>query len=108
MGVGGKGMLESRPHDRFGIGYYYINVKSPQFTGVLATRKFLRDEYGFEAFYNLAITPWLQLTPDIQVVSGAQRDKYTIRRNILGIPVIAGRRDLHTVTILGIRLQVVF
>ncbi len=108
MGVGGKGMLESRPHDRFGIGYYFINVKSPQFTGVLATRTFLRDEYGFEAFYNLAITPWLQLTPDIQVVSGAQRDKYTIRRNILGIPVIAGRRDLHTVTILGIRLQVVF
>jgi porin len=26
----------------------------------------LRDEVGVEAFYNVAITPWLQLSADVQ------------------------------------------
>ena len=27
FGVGGKGMFESRPNDKFGLGYYFINVR---------------------------------------------------------------------------------
>lgn len=46
--------------------------------GLLQTTEFLRDEYGFEAFYNFAITPWALLTPDIQIVRGAQKDIVTI------------------------------
>ena len=69
--------------------------------------KLLRDEYGFEAFYNIAITPWLQLTPDIQVVRGAQKDRIIIRRP-LGIPFIADRKSIGTATILGLRLHMVF
>ena len=38
----------------------------------------LRDEYGFEAFYNFASTPWALLTPDIQIIRGAQKDQVTI------------------------------
>ena len=30
FGVGGKGMFESRPHDQFGWGFYYINIDNPQ------------------------------------------------------------------------------
>src|SRR5262249_48295117 len=26
VGVGGKGMFASRPHDKFGFGFYYINI----------------------------------------------------------------------------------
>ncbi len=53
---------------------YYIEVSNPTVTNVLGiTRKLLRNEYGFEAFYNFAITPWLQLTPNIQVVRPAQK-----------------------------------
>jgi len=70
----------------------------------------LRDEYGFEAFYNVAITPWLQLTPDIQIVRGAQKEKITIGNlpGPLGLPFIASRKSIETSTILGLRLQMVF
>jgi porin len=96
FGVGGKGIIPGRPLDRFGIGYYYIDVKSPKFTGPLAgDRSFLRDEYGFEAFYNFAITPWMQLTPDIQVIRPAQKE------------IIATGKEVGTATVLGFRLQLV-
>jgi carbohydrate-selective porin OprB len=71
--------------------------------------KLLRDEYGFEAFYNVAITPWLLLTPDIQVVRGAQREKITVGQGpLLGLPFIASRKSIGTTAILGVRLQTVF
>jgi len=56
----------------------------------------LRDEYGFEAFYNVAITPWLQLTPDIQVIRPAQKR------------VAANGKGIDTASVLGFRLQMVF
>jgi porin len=93
FGVGGKGMFESRPNDKFGLGYYFINVNNPAIQGLSQTRKLLRDEYGFEAFYNAALTPWLMLTPDIQVIRGAQS---------------IDKRSIGTATVLGIRAQVVF
>ncbi|MCJ7641667.1 MAG: carbohydrate porin [Desulfobacterales bacterium] len=96
FGVGGKGIIPSRPLDRFGIGYYYLMVSNPKLTGPFATRDFLRDEYGFEAFYNIAITPWLQLTPDIQVIRPAQKR------------VITSGEGIGTATVLGLRLQMVF
>jgi porin len=110
LGIGGKGVIPNRPHDRYGFGFYYINIKSPKFQGLFQTQKLLRDEYGFEAFYNIAITPWLQLTPDIQIVRGAQKEKITIGTGPgpIGIPFIASRKSIGTTTILGLRLQIVF
>ena len=78
IGVGGKGIIPNRPLDQFGLGFYYIDINKPKIQGLLRTAKLLRDEYGFEAYYNFAITPWLLLTPDIQVVRGAQKDKIKI------------------------------
>ena len=95
IGIGGKGIIPSRPLDQFGIGYYYIDVSHPKFTGVFATRDLLRDEYGFETYYNIAITPWLQLTPDLQVIRPAQKETIS-------------RENVHTATVLGLRLQLVF
>ena len=96
IGTGGKGIIPGRPLDRFGLGYYYIVVSNPNFTGLLGrTREFLRNEYGFEIFYNFAITPWLQLTPDIQVIRPAQKET-------------VGGENVHTATVLGLRLQMVF
>jgi porin len=108
LGVGGKGVIPNRPHDRFGFGFYYIDVESPKFQGPFRAVKFLRDEYGFEAFYNFAITPWLQLTPDIQIVRGAQKDKVTIGSGPLGVPLIASRQSIGTATIIGLRMKMVF
>jgi porin len=108
LGIGGKGVIPNRERDRYGFGFYYIDVSNPKLQGIFRNAKLLRDEYGFEAFYNIAITPWLQLTPDIQVVRGAQKEKITVRRGPLGIPFIADRRSIGTATILGLRLHMVF
>jgi len=108
FGMGGKGMFESRPNDKFGVGFYFINVNNPTIQGPFQTRKLLRDEYGLEAFYNIAITPWLQLTPDLQVIQGAQKDKLTLVQGPLGLLPRIERNSIRTTTVLGVRLQVVF
>jgi porin len=105
IGVGGKGVMPGRTLDEFGLGYYYIDVSNPNFTGPLADRDFLRDEYGVEAYYNFAITPWMKLTPDIQVIRPAQKERLQVDSGNL----LAGRRkDVDTATVIGLRLQVVF
>lgn len=110
LGIGGKGVIPNRHNDRYGFGFYYIDVKNPELQGLFRGIKLLRDEYGFEAFYNIAITPWLQLTPDIQVVRGAQKERITLGTGPgpIGIPFIASRKSIGTATILGLRLQMVF
>ncbi len=107
FGVGGKGIIPSRPLDRFGIGYYFIDVSNPKFTGLLETTSFLRNEQGFEAFYNFAITPWLQLTPDLQVVRPSQKEAITIGRDSFGLPVV-NRNSINTAVVLSFRLGLVF
>ena len=97
LGIGGKGVMASRPHDRFGVGWYYIDIKNPTFTGPLTTREFLRDEQGVEAYYSIALTPWAHLTPNIQIIRGAQKQTVEL------LP--ANRTDIDTATILGLRLQ---
>jgi hypothetical protein len=81
------------------------DINNPKFQGLFQTIKLLRDEYGFEAFYNAAITPWLLLTPDIQVVRGAQREVFTTGTGPLGLPSIATRKSIGTATILGLRCK---
>jgi carbohydrate-selective porin OprB len=84
-------------------------VSNPDFAGLFRDRKLLRDEYGFELFYNLSITSWLQLTPDVQVVRGAQKDRFTIRQGEpLSVPFIASKRSISIATMFGVRLKVVF
>jgi len=63
-GIGGRGVLTSRLYDRFGLGVYWLKE-----SGDLNARpagKLIRDEVGFEAFYNMALTPWLTLSGDLQ------------------------------------------
>jgi len=104
IGIGGKGLVPGRPLDQFGVGYYLIDVKHPKFTGLLSTMTFFRNEYGFEGYYNLAITPWMKLTPDIQVIRPAQKQVIDITGSI---PVIV-KDSISTATVLGLRLQVIF
>jgi porin len=69
FGVGGKGLIPARPLDQFGIGYYYGTVSDAN----IPTRLGFRDTQGFEAYYNVYLTPWAQLTPDIQVIRPSQQ-----------------------------------
>jgi porin len=108
LGIGGKGVIPTRERDRYGFGFYYIDVNNPELQGVFRSTKLLRDEYGFEAFYNIAITPWLMLTPDIQVVRGAQKDKVSVSSGPLGLLPRIDKKSIGMSTILGLRLQMVF
>jgi porin len=102
IGLGGKDVIPNRALDSFGIGYYYIAINQPSFTGPLQTRNILQDEQGLEAYYNVAITPWMRLTPDIQFIKGAQKLAISSTN---GLPSM---EDIKTATIAGIRLQVIF
>jgi porin len=105
LGIGGKGVIPGRPLDEFGIGSYYIDVSNPKFTGILKDREILRDEYGVEAYYNYAITPWMKLTPDMQIIRPAQKDRLQIDSEHL---LLSKKKDVDTATVIGLRLQVIF
>jgi porin len=98
IGVGGKGMVQSREFDQFGIGYYYSSVNNPTLQHPFAVKSFLRDEWGFEAFYNIALTPWMLLTPDVQVIGPSQRRQATD---------LLTREYIATATVLGVRVQLI-
>ncbi len=68
IGLGGTGLIPGRDRDGFGIGYYYLEL-SDGFVGLLTDD----GEQGFEVFYNMAVTPWFELSADLQVVDGAIR-----------------------------------
>jgi porin len=70
IGLGGSSPLPSRKQDTFGIGYFYTGVSDS--LKQLAPRLLpIRDEQGVELFYNIAVTPWCHITPDVQVVNPA-------------------------------------
>jgi porin len=67
-GVGGTRLFPKRPLDRFGVGYFYQGL-SPLLKQGLAPFVTIRNEQGGEAFYNVAVTPWLRVTADLQIIS---------------------------------------
>lgn len=85
-GIGGRGILPSRDNDTFGIGFYYTGIQTTLISGVIGI-----DDHaqGFEAFYNIALTPAARLTLDVQVIKS---------------PSVA----LDTAVILGMRLGMTF
>jgi porin len=100
-GIGGKGVVPGRADDSFGIG-----VARTQFSGAFVP--FLRQtlnlglehEDAFEAYYNAAITPWINATADIQVVDQGIDKTLTSSRPFL--------RNVDDAVILGARFRVRF
>jgi porin len=77
FGVGGNSPLANRPGDTFGAGWYYAGTSDeigPILEGLLGP---IGDGQGVELFYNIAVTPWLHLTPDIQVIDPARENADT-------------------------------
>ena len=57
----------------------------------------LGDDQGVEMFYNVAVTPWFRLTPDLQVLGPARGQ--TLPPNV---------RDIDTALVLGLRAKIDF
>jgi len=96
IGIGAKGPIESRPYDQCGIGYFYSSIKNPTLQTPFTTWEFLRDEWGFEVYYNLALTRWQLVTPDVPVIGPSQRQQ------------VSNDEHIGTATVLGIRGQLIF
>jgi porin len=67
LGLGGKGLFPSRPNDSFGLGTYYMTFNDDRLFRILPED----HEQGVELFYTVAVTPFFELTADVQVVDGA-------------------------------------
>jgi porin len=67
-GVSGASQIAGRNADSFGVAYFYLGVSEPlkDFAPILLS---LRDEQGVELYYNVAVTPWCQITPNLQVIT---------------------------------------
>ena len=81
IGFGGKGAIEGRDNDTWGIGYYYMEL-SDDLPPLLKQRT--EDPQGFEVFYNIEVSPSVHITPDLQIVNPA--------RSNFSTAVIAGVR----------------
>jgi porin len=64
-GLGGKGMIDGRDNDTWGVSYFYMEL-SDKLGSVI--NRHTRDAQGFEAFYNIELTKSLHISPDFQIV----------------------------------------
>ena len=87
-GISGCSPLQGRSQDSFGIGYFFNGI-SDNLLNLAPNLLPLRQEHGFEVYYNYALTPWCQITPDLQVITPA-------------------RERVDTTLILGLRMRVDF
>jgi carbohydrate-selective porin OprB len=64
------GPMASRSDDRMGVAFWY-NWLADDFKDLVSlppANLNLRDTYGFEIYYNVAINQWLHVTPDLQFI----------------------------------------
>jgi porin len=95
-GIGGNGVVPGRPHDNFGVGWARTQF-SNNFVPLLRQRFHigLDKEDAFEAFYNAAITQWLRMSLDLQVINtGLQKTLSSDRNSLNGVDtaVVGGVR----------------
>ncbi len=101
VGLSSKGPVPARAFDEMAVGFYYVDVQSPTLSGPLRSRSLLRDEWGVEVYYNVAITPWLRFTPDVQILQPAQERR-------LASSTTLSKDTINITTVLGARLQMIF
>jgi porin len=73
FGLGGTSPLPGRGADLCGVAVFRNSLSDYLVQGLSPVLR-LRDEQGLEAFYNVAVTPWLHVTADIQWVSPYQEN----------------------------------
>ena len=71
FGIGGRGVIDSRPNDVFGVGYFYNDVYSDNFTEGVG---FKGHSQGGETFYNLALTPAAKFSVNLQYLEPSIED----------------------------------
>ena len=75
IGLGGSSPLIDRPDDTFGVSYFHYAFSQDLKDSLADLNYDLGNESGIEAFYNFAVTPWLNVTADGQVIWPADGDE---------------------------------
>jgi len=76
VAIQGTGLNQYRPQDSVGVSYFHTSLSS-DFKRLASPVLDLEDINGIELYYNSAITPWFQLTPDLQIITPADRSLNT-------------------------------
>jgi len=85
-GIGGDSPLKWNRGDKFGLGWYYIGASTEW--GRVAQALFApRDGTGVELFYNAQVTPWLNITPDIQYIKPGLLSRISENAFVFGLRV---------------------
>ncbi|MBW2294022.1 MAG: carbohydrate porin [Deltaproteobacteria bacterium] len=66
IGVSGIGLIPGRDGDHFGIGYSVVGASDK-----ISSRIDLEDAHIAELYYDIEVTGWLHVTPDIQIVDSS-------------------------------------
>jgi porin len=94
-GIGGKGVVPSRPDDTFGLGFARTQFSSA-FVPVLRQQLNLglQREDAIEMYYNVAVTQWLNVTADLQIVNPGIKKALNAPGQLANIDtaVVAGAR----------------
>jgi porin len=88
VGISGTSPLSGRTLDTFGVGYYFLGVSDVLKQDVRQSAP-LRNDHGVELFYNAAITPWIHISPDLQVIDPFEK-------------------KADTALVVGLRMSIVF
>jgi porin len=100
LGLVGKGVVPGRPQDDFGIGWARTEF-SDDFV------PFLRDSFDLgldhedavELYYNAAVTPWLSISPSLQIITPALNKTLDTSGTF---------QDLDTTYLAGVRVGIRF
>jgi porin len=100
VGVSGNGVVPGRPFDTFGVGWSRIEF-SDDFVPFLrdALHLGLDHEDAIELYYNVAVTRWLGLTVDLQIVEPGLKKTLTSSGQL---------KDVDTAVVGGLRAYVRF
>jgi porin len=100
VGLVGHGLIPQRTRDTFGVGWVRADF-SDRFVPFMRNTfdLGLDHEDTVEIYYNAAVTPWLNVSPSVQVIYPALNRTVDATRNF---------RDLDTTVVLGVRFGVRF
>jgi len=100
LGLVGKGVVPGRPRDDFGIGWARTEFSDDFLPHLRAALDLgLDHEDAVELYYNAAVTPWLSVSPSLQIISPALNKTLDANGNF---------QDLDTTYIAGVRVGIRF
>jgi porin len=102
LGLVGKGVVPNRPRDDFGIGWARMEFSDDFLRELRALPVNLGLDYEdvVELYYNAAVTPWLSVSPSLQIISPTLNKTFDAASDAF--------KDIDTTYIAGVRVGIRF